>query len=106
MFFMAVEFVFLLIEKHKLAMYAGLSGLLSGIAAHSNLGAIFGMLHAREYWYGPYMPIYFIVSAMASGCAAIIFLHGLAIRLTTKEWINPWSAQWKSWANSPRFCWQ
>ena len=31
------------------------------------------MLHGREFWYGPYMPIYFIVSAMMSGGAAIIF---------------------------------
>ncbi len=73
MMFMAVEFVFLLLHNHKFATYAGLAGLLVGIAAHSNLGAIFGMLHGREFWYGPYMPIYFIASAAMSGGAAIIF---------------------------------
>jgi molybdopterin-containing oxidoreductase family membrane subunit len=81
MFFMAVEFVLLQANQYKFAMYAGLAGLLSGIAAHSNLGAIFGMLHGREFWYGPYMPIYFIVSAMMSGCAAIILFSWLASRL-------------------------
>jgi len=85
MFFMAVEFVFLLIGNNRLAMYAGLSGLLSGIAAHSNLGAIFGMLHGREYWYGPYMPIYFILSAMASGCAAIIFFTWLGYKVNNER---------------------
>jgi len=81
MFFMIVEFVLLLAKQYKYALFAGLAGLLSGIAAHSNLGAIFGMLHGREFWYGPYMPLYFIASAMMSGCAAIILFTWLASRL-------------------------
>lgn len=89
MVFMAVEFIFLLLEKHKIAMYAGLSGLISGIAAHSNLGAIFGMLHGREYWYGPYMPIYFIASAMMSGCAAIIFFTWLGYKINNERMDKP-----------------
>ncbi len=89
MVFMAVEFIFLLIEKHKIAMYAGLAGLISGIAAHSNLGAIFGMLHGREFWYGPFMPIYFIASAMMSGCAAIIFFTWLGYRVNNERMDKP-----------------
>ncbi len=73
MVFMTVEFIFLLLENHKFATYAGLAGLITGIVAHSNLGGIFGMLHGREFWYGPYMPIYFIASAAMSGGAAVIF---------------------------------
>lgn len=84
MFFMVVEFIFLLIGSNKYAMYAGLLGLFSGIAAHSNLGAIFGMLHGREFWYGPYMPIYFIASAMASGCAAVIFFTYLGYKINNE----------------------
>jgi molybdopterin-containing oxidoreductase family membrane subunit len=89
MFFMVVEFIFLLIGSNKYAMYAGLLGLLSGIAAHSNLGAIFGMLHGREFWYGPYMPIYFIASAMASGCAAIIFFTYLGYKVNNEMMDKP-----------------
>ncbi len=89
MFFMIVEFIFLLIGSHKYAMYSGLLGLISGIAAHSNLGAIFGMLHGREYWYGPYMPIYFIASAMASGCAAIIFFTYLGYKVNNEMMDKP-----------------
>lgn len=81
MAFMAIEFVFLLLDNHKFATYAGLAGLLTGIAAHSNLGGIFGMLHGREYWYGPYMPIYFIASAAMSGGAAIIFFTTLGYKI-------------------------
>jgi molybdopterin-containing oxidoreductase family membrane subunit len=89
MFFMIIEFILLLLNHHKYAMYAGLSGLISGIAAHSNLGAILGMLHAREYWYGPYMPIYFIASAMASGCAAIIFFTYLGYKVNNEKLDKP-----------------
>ncbi|MDH3328545.1 MAG: polysulfide reductase NrfD [Desulfobulbaceae bacterium] len=67
------EYFFLLEQNHALSRFTGFFGLLFGVAAHSNLGAVFGMLHGREFWYGPYMPIYFIVSAMMSGGAAIIF---------------------------------
>ncbi len=89
MVFMIVEFIFLHLENHKLATYAGLAGLLSGIAAHSNLGAIFGMLHGREYWYGPYLPVYFIASALMSGCAAIIFFTWLGYKITSEKMDRP-----------------
>ncbi len=89
LFFMTLEFVFLQLDKHKFAMYSGLMGVFSGIAAHSNLGAVFGMLHGREFWYGPYMPIYFIASAMMSGCATIIFFTYLAYKVNGKQMEKP-----------------
>lgn len=75
---LVVEYFFLLDQNHSMSRLSGLFGVVFGVAAHSNLGAIFGMLHGREFWYGPYMPIYFIVSAMMSGGAAIIFFTCLA----------------------------
>ncbi len=89
MVFMIIEYIFLLLNLHKIAMFAGLAGLLTGLAAHSNLGAIFGMLHAREFWYGPYLPIYFIVSALASGCAAVIFFTYLGYRINNEKMDKP-----------------
>jgi Ni/Fe-hydrogenase subunit HybB-like protein len=80
LFFMMIEFVMLQKEQHKMAMSFGLAGLLTGVVAHSNLGAVFGLLNAREFWHGPYMPIYFIVSAAMSGCVAIIFFSYLAYK--------------------------
>ncbi len=80
LFFMVVEFALLQMGKHKTAGMLGLLGVISGIAAHSNLGAVFGLLGGREFWHGPYMPIYFITSAMMSGCAAVIFFHCLGYR--------------------------
>ena len=80
LFFMMLEFVMLQMNEHKKATAFGLSGLLIGVAAHSNLGAVFGLLNGREFWHGPYMPIYFITSAAMSGCIAIIFFTYLAYR--------------------------
>lgn len=80
LFFMMIEFVMLQTNKHKLATSFGLAGLLTGVVAHSNLGAVFGLLNGREFWHGPYMPIYFITSAAMSGCVAIIFFTYLAYK--------------------------
>ncbi len=82
--FMIFEFIMLQKSWHKLAMICGLAGLLSGVVAHSNLGAVFGLLNGREFWHGPYMPIYFIASAAMSGCVAIIFFTYLAY--VTNKW--------------------
>jgi Ni/Fe-hydrogenase subunit HybB-like protein len=80
LFFMLIEFALLQMEKHKQAGMFGLMGVVAGVAAHSNLGAVFGLLNGREFWHGPYMPIYFITSAMMSGCAAVIFFHWMAYK--------------------------
>ncbi len=85
LFFMMIEFVMLQKELHKTATMFGLAGLLTGVVAHSNLGAVFGLLNAREFWHGPYMPIYFITSAAMSGCVAIIFFTCLAYRANNWE---------------------
>ncbi len=73
LFFMLIEYALLTMGKHKEAAMLGMAGVISGVAAHSNLGAVFGLLNAREFWHGPYMPIYFITSAAMSGCAAVVF---------------------------------
>ncbi|PHR24057.1 MAG: polysulfide reductase [Desulfotalea sp.] len=81
LFFMMIEFVMLQKNENKVAAGFGLAGLLTGIVAHSNLGAVFGLLNGRDFWHGPYMPIYFITSAAMSGCVAIIFFTYLAYKI-------------------------
>ncbi|MBI2353824.1 MAG: polysulfide reductase NrfD [Deltaproteobacteria bacterium] len=83
--FMFAEYVFLLLDRHKPAVFCGFSGSVAGIAAHSNLGAVFGLLMGREFWHGPYMPIYFIASAMMTGCSVIILFHFLGYRINKEE---------------------
>jgi molybdopterin-containing oxidoreductase family membrane subunit len=65
-------------HNHKGASLAGLAGFIAGISAHSNLGAVFGFIEARPFWHGPYLPIYFILSALISGCALIIIIMNIA----------------------------
>ena len=89
LFFMLIEFALLQAGKHKTAGILGMLGVISGVAAHSNLGAVFGLLNGREFWHGPYMPIYFITSAMMSGCATVIFFHWLGYK------INGWKMSTK-----------
>ena len=85
LFFMTLEFLLLLLGRHRYARVFGLLVLIFGIAAYGNLGAVFGMLYGREFWYGPYMPIYFIASAAASGCTAIIFFTYLGYKITAEK---------------------
>ncbi len=80
LFFMVSEFFLLHTRRYKAASLVGLLGVVFGIAAHSNLGAVFGLLNGREFWHGPYMPIYFIASAIMSGCAAICFFTYLGLK--------------------------
>ena len=81
MIFMAIEFVLLMRESHRVAAFFGFLSVLSGVSAHSNLGGIFAMLHGRDVWYGPFLPVYFIVSAMMTGSAFIIFFSIVAQKL-------------------------
>lgn len=66
---LSIEFTSLMEGWRRAAYISGLLGFIAAVAAHSNLGAVFGLLEARHYWYGPYMPIYFILSALVSGGA-------------------------------------
>jgi molybdopterin-containing oxidoreductase family membrane subunit len=65
------ELFFLMRGAHKGAFAMGMLGFIAAISAHSNLGAVFGLLEARPYWHGSFLPIYFILSALVSGGAII-----------------------------------
>ena len=78
--FMIVDFIMLQLNKPKLAAACGLAGLLATIAGQANEGAVFGLLSGRGFWHGPYTPIYFIVSAVMSGCVTLFFFTYLAYR--------------------------
>ena len=81
--FLTIEFIFLMKEeKHKKAIIVCLLGVITEVAANTNLGGVFAMMHGRSYWYGPYLPMYFLLSALITGCAFIIFFFVLS------HWIN------------------
>ena len=68
------ELYFLLVDDHRRARFTGLASLLIAVAAFSNLGAVFGSSHARPYWAGPFVSIYFIATALMAGAAVLILI--------------------------------
>ncbi len=88
--FLTIEFIFLLQEiKNKKAIVVCLLGVITEVAANSNLGGVFAMMHGREYWYGSYLPVYFVASAMMTGCAFIIFFFVLSYWINRKTMDQP-----------------
>lgn len=79
------EFYYMIKGDHKKSSFFGLLVLLSALAAHSNLGAVFGFLVARPYWNGPYMSIYFILSAYLSGSAILAVMFYLVDKVKGRE---------------------
>ncbi|WP_419770554.1 MAG: NrfD/PsrC family molybdoenzyme membrane anchor subunit [Candidatus Marinarcus sp.] len=85
MTFMIIEFVFLLKHDMKMAKIFGLTGLLVGLAAHSNLGGVFGFLNARTISNGVFYPMYFILTAFITGIFLSFIMYGFKYRLKFDE---------------------
>lgn len=92
--FLTIEFIFLFNEAHHhKAVIAGFLGVITEIAANSNLGGVFAMMNGRPFWYGPYFPVYFILSALITGCAFIIFFFFLAHKAVNKKALDDFTAK-------------
>ena len=81
LFLIIMEFIFLSRDEHKWSKFFGLGGLLVGIAAHSNLGAVFGFLVGRPMANGVFYPVYFILSAMITGCYLLFLMYGYRYKM-------------------------
>jgi len=79
--FMIIEFVFLLKHDMKKAKIFGLVGLLVGLAAHSNLGGVFGFLNSRTISNGVFYPTYFILTAFITGIYIAFIMMGFRYKL-------------------------
>lgn len=68
--FVVLEYIFLKTRPDsifsKLAMWAAF---ISAVVTHSTLGALFGVVEARPYYYGQLVPILFLAVAFLSGVA-------------------------------------
>lgn len=84
--FICLEFFFLAVrENHTFSKIFGIGGLLVGLLAHSNLGAVFGFLIARPSANGVFYPVYFILSAMITGCYLIFLMYGFRYKMNFPE---------------------
>ncbi|MBN2767858.1 MAG: polysulfide reductase NrfD [Campylobacterales bacterium] len=86
--FMVIEFVFLLKNDMKSAKIFGLVGLLVGLAAHSNLGGVFGFLNARTISNGVFYPTYFILTAFITGVFIAYIMMGFRYKLSFSKEIQ------------------
>jgi Ni/Fe-hydrogenase subunit HybB-like protein len=73
---------------HHYAPYLAIAGLGLSMLHQSSLGAVYGVLKARPYWYKPEMAVLFMFSAIVGGISLTLFASMLTARLTPKAKIN------------------
>jgi molybdopterin-containing oxidoreductase family membrane subunit len=86
--FMIIEFILLLKHDTKKAQIVGFIGLAVGLAAHSNLGSVFGFLNARPISNGVFYPTYFILTAFITGIFIAYIMLGFRYKLHFPEEIK------------------
>ncbi|TVQ73013.1 MAG: polysulfide reductase [Chromatiaceae bacterium] len=60
----------------KTSRNVGIASLVTVIIAHATLGLVFGMMAMRPFWYGSFVPVYFLATAALSGLAfATLFTY-------------------------------
>jgi molybdopterin-containing oxidoreductase family membrane subunit len=69
----------------RLARIAGIMALISGLSAHNTLGAVFGHIEARAFWYGSYYPVYFLLSASLCGYAWLLSAIIITYKIKREE---------------------
>ncbi len=83
--FLLLEFVFALRGDHKWSVRLGIGGLIADIAAFSTLGSVFAYLVARPIANGPFIPLYFILTAIIAGAFFMFLIYGVKYRLDFPE---------------------
>jgi len=72
-----LELFLMFLGRHTWARTAGIVTVILAVAATTNLGSVFGLVNARPFWYGPYWPVYVLITALLSGTAALMVLSGV-----------------------------
>lgn len=75
-------------RTHHYAPYLAIAGLALSMLHQSSLGAVYGVLKARPFWYKPEMSVLFMFSAILGGISLTIFASMLSTRLTSKARID------------------
>lgn len=56
----------------------GVASFATVVVAHATLGAAFGMMAMRPFWFGPMIPVYFLITAAVSGGAFAVLITYIA----------------------------
>jgi molybdopterin-containing oxidoreductase family membrane subunit len=73
------------LEDSRLPRLVALLAFVSGASALSMLGSVFAHSESRLLWYGPYYPVYFLISAIFSGYAFLIAITIVTYRVKNDE---------------------
>ena len=73
---------------HHYAPFLAIVGLGLSSLHQSSLGATYGVIKARPFWFKPEMSVLFMLSAIVGGISLTLFASMLASRLTKKAKIN------------------
>ncbi len=78
----------LMSHTHHYAPYLAIAGLAFSMLHQSSLGAVYGVLKARPFWYKPEMSVLFMFSAILGGISLTLFASMISSRFTSKAKIN------------------
>jgi len=73
---------------HHYAPILAIIGLGLSSLHQSSLGALYGVIKARPFWFKPEMSVLFMLSAIVGGISLTLFASMLASRLTNKAKVN------------------
>jgi molybdopterin-containing oxidoreductase family membrane subunit len=73
---------------HHYAPVLAIIGLGLSSLHQSSLGAMYGVIKARPFWFKPEMSVLFMLSAIVGGISLTLFASMLASRLTNKAKVN------------------
>ena len=73
---------------HHYAPYLAVAGLCLSMLHQSSLGAVYGVISARPFWYKPEMSVLFMFSAIIGGISMTLFASMMASRLTARAKVN------------------
>jgi len=69
------------LEDPRLTRIVGALAFVSGASALSMLGSVFAHSESRTLWYGPYYPVYFLISSIFSGYAFLLLFTIVSYRV-------------------------
>ncbi|MGE5072706.1 MAG: NrfD/PsrC family molybdoenzyme membrane anchor subunit [Anaerolineae bacterium] len=73
---------------HHYAPYLAIAGLALSSLHQSSLGAVYGVLKSRPFWYKPEMSVLFMLSAILGGIALTLLVSMVSVRVTAKARVN------------------
>ncbi len=77
-----------LVKVHRLAPILAVVGMCLSMLHQSSLGATYGVLKARPFWYRPDLSVLFIFSAVVGGISLTILVSMIASRVSRRAFVK------------------